>query len=208
MKALLVRIAAGLIALAALLYFLACTPPTPNTNTSQNQNLSPNQNQKGGNSASKADMMKPCQYGSEPGSHAQHIKDEIKNRMGPSLKKLLKDPSNPSGTFTVEVQKAESGTYFVARIKGKVSGDDNLKELSNILNDFQNREECLRVIFFLPATPGSAASPGDGFEWSSCEYPMVVCPTGECCMPVDANTNTNTTPLANTNANGNRNANN
>ena len=208
MKGLLIRVGAGTIALGALIYFLACSPPAPQSNNSS-QNVGSNQNQANGNTASKEDL-RPCEYGSEPGSHAQHIKDEIKNKMGPSLKRLLKTPDNPAGTFTVEVQKAQNGTYFVARIKGKISGDDNLKELSNILNDFQSKQECLRVIYFLPDSTTTSASGDPGFEWSSCEYPMHVCPNGECCMPVDGNTNTNgnTTPRPNTNGNSNGNTNN
>ena len=203
MKALLMRIAIGIIALGALLYFLGCNPPAPSTNTSQNQNTAPKITANA-NRASK-DELQPCEYGSEPGPHAQHIKEEIKDKMGPSLKKLLKDPSNPDGTFTIEIQKATGGTYFVARIKGKVSGDDNLKELSNILNDFQSKQECLRVIYFMPDQTAAAGDGEPGFEWNSCEYPLHVCPNGECCMPVDANTNTNTHTNTNTNTNGNSN---
>ncbi len=200
MKALSMRISAGVIALGALFYFLACSPAPQNDNSSQS--LSPNQNQANGNSASKD--LRPCSYGSEPGSHAQHIKNDIKSKMGTSLKKLLKDQDNPGGTFTVEIQKASNGTYFIAYVRGKVSGDDNLKQLSNILNDFQDREECLRVVNFLPNQSASTLD-GPGFEWSSCEYPMVVCPTGECCMTVEANTNTSGNSNANTNTNVNAN---
>lgn len=198
MKALSIRISAGMIALGALLYFLACSPATQNDNSSQNQNLAA----ANGNSAAKD--LRPCNYGSEPGSHAQEIKKKIKDKMGTSLKKLLKDQDNPRGTFTVEVQKASNGTYFVAYVRGKVSGDDNLKELSNILNDFQDRQECLRVVYFLSDQTAPTLD-GPGFEWSSCEYPMVVCPNGECCVAVDANTNTNGNSNANTNTNANAN---
>lgn len=199
MKALSMRISAGMIALGALLYFLACSPATQNNNSSQNQNLS---NQANGNRASKD--LEPCNYGSEPGSHAQGIKKEIKDEMGTSLKKLLKDQDNPGGTFTLEIQKASDGTYFVAYVRGRISGDDNLKELSNILNNFQDKEECLRMVYFLPDQTTPPAQGGDGFEWSSCEHPMVVCPNGECCWPTGTNTNTGNSN-ANTNTNGNAN---
>jgi len=200
MKGLLMKIAIGIIALGALLYLLACNPPTPNTNSSQNQGVSPNQNQANGNNASKD--LKACDdYGSGHGEHAKAIKKEIEDKMGTSLKKLLKDQAHPNGTFTLEVEKASNGTYFVARIKGKVSGDDNLKELSDILNDFQSKQDCLRVVYLIPDQTAPAAAGPPGFEWSSCEYPMVVCPNGECCMPIDANTNANT----HTNTNGNSN---
>lgn len=203
MKALSMRISIGIIALGALFYFLACSPATQDNKVNQNQSVAQNQNAA---NASKDDL-KPCEVGSAPGSHSQQIKKEIKDKMGPSLKKLLKDADNPNGTFTVEVQKAGDGSYFVAHIKGKVSGDDNLKELSNILNDFQSKEECLRVIYFLPGE-ATHADPGDGFEWSSCEHPMVVCPNGECCVPPpypNGNTNGNANANSNTNRGGNSN---
>src|SRR5262245_14282539 len=114
MKALFVRISVGIIALGTLLYFLACNPPTQNNNTSQNQNQA--------KETSAPTDLTPCAYGSEPGSHAKHIKDEIVSKMGTSLKKLLKDQNNPNGTFTLEIQKATNGTYFIANVKGKLSG--------------------------------------------------------------------------------------
>jgi hypothetical protein len=150
--------------------------------------------------------MKPCDdYGSGHGAHAKAIKDEIEGKMGASLKKLLKNQNNPNGTFTLEVQKATNGKYYVGYIKGKVSGDDNLKDLGDILNDFQDKQDCLRVVFF-HAPQSSTAGDGPGFEWSACEYPMVVCPNGECCAAVDPGGNVNTnTGNTNTNANSNTN---
>ncbi len=204
MKALSMRISAGTIALGALFYFLACSPATQNNNSSQNQNLSQNQNQANGTKA-LADLG-PCNYGSEPGSHAQRIKKEIKGKMSTLLKKLLKDQDNPGGTFTIEIQKAsDEKRYFVAYVRGKVSGDDNLKELSNILNDFQDKQECLRMVYFLPDQTTAAPLDGDGFEWNSCQHPMVVCPNGECCMAAETNTNSNGNSNANTNTNANAN---
>jgi hypothetical protein len=202
MKALSIRILAGLIALGGLFYFLACSPATQNNNSSQNQNLASNQTN--GNVAVKD--MGPCRdYGSDPGgSHAGAIKKGIKDKMDSSLKRLLKDQDNPGGTFTIDVQKATNGTYFIAYVRGNVSGDDNLKELSNILNDFQDKQECLRMVYFLPheTTPADRL---DGFRWTSCEHPMVVCPNGECCLAAETNTNTNVNSNANANANANAN---
>lgn len=203
MKALSMRISAGMIALGGLFYFLACSPATQD-NSSQNKNVSPNQNQANGNVA--AMDLGPCRdYGSDPGgTHAQGIKKEIKDKMSSSLKKLLKDSDNPGGTFTLEVEKAGGNAkYFIANVTGKVSGDDNLKELGDILNDFQDKQECLRVVYFFADEAAPGLQREDGFEWSACEHPMVVCPNGECCMPIDANTNTNANSNANTNANAN-----
>jgi len=203
MKAQSIRISVGIIALGALLYFLACSPPAPTNNGNQNQSLAPNQNQASVNKASLA--MQPCDdYGSGHGAHANAIKKEIEDKMGPSLKKLLKDQNNPNGTFTVEVKKADNGRYYIGYIRGKISGDDNLKDLSDILNDFQSKQDCLRVVFLLPGPVSASLTDGGGFEWTACEYPMVVCPNGECCMAVDTNTNSNAnTPSSNTNANAN-----
>jgi len=210
MKALSMKIAGAILALGALLYFPACSPPTPNNSSGQNQNLAPNQNQANGNVA-PMDLGRCRDYGSEPGgppAHAQNIKNGIKGKMDSKLKSLYKDSDNPGGTFTIDVQKAENGRYFVAYVRGKVSGDDNLKKLSNILNDFQNDEECLRVVYFLrEQTSSGAALAEDGFEWSSCQHPMVVCPNGECCQATSSNTNTgNTVPSGNSNSNTNVNA--
>jgi len=200
MKALSIRISAGIISLGALLYFLACSPATKNDNSSQNQNVS----SASGNNA-PMDLSACTDFGSDPGgAHAKGIKKGIKDKMSASLKKLLKDADNPTGTFTIDVQKAENALYFVAYVRGRVSGDDNLKELSNILNDFQGKSECLRMVYLLPDQTTNITTGDPGFEWSSCEYPMVVCPNGECCHPTTANTNTSN---VNTNSNGNSNAN-
>ena len=217
MKAQSMKIVAGTIVLGALLYFLACSSPTPTNNSSQNQNQPTNQNQANANGTPHSDLKACDDYGSDPNPHAQHIKKEIENKMDSSLKKLLKTPTNPDGTFTVEVKRATepaNAKYFVAYIRGKVSGDDNLKELSDILNDFQSKEECLRIVYFLPE--GAVTTDGGGFEWIACQYPMVVCPDGTCCMPdylqqegstssaySNSSGNTNSNKAANTNANTN-----
>lgn len=197
------RISAGIIAIGALLYFLACTPPPQGNNSSQNQNLSPNQNQGNVHIASKD--LKRCDSISDPPGHSHAIKDEIKGKMSSSLKKLLKDQDNPNGTFTLDISKApDPASYYIAKVTGKISGDDNLKELSDILNDFQDKEQCLRLVYFLPAPGSPAALVDSGFEWSACEYPLHVCPNGECCDTKNENTNTGN---MNTNSNGNSNSN-
>lgn len=200
MKALLMRISAGIIALGAMLYFLACTPSTQN----YNQNSSPAQNQMVEKQEPRD--LGPCDYGSNPGHIGERIKGEMKVKMPAALKRLLKDSDNPAGTFTIEIQKAPNKAYFEAYITGRVSGDDNLKALSNILNDFQDKASCLRVVHFLSDSTRPATF-DSGFEWSSCEYPMVVCPTGVCCYPAAGNSNSNGNTNANSNANSNSNAN-
>ena len=201
MKALSMRILAGTVALGALFYLLSCSPATQNNNSSQNQGLSTNQNQANVNRASVD--RGPCKY-AEPGTHGNKIKGEIKGKMGTSLKRLLKDDDNPNGTFTIEVKKATDGSYFIAYVRGQVSGDDNLKDLTDILNDFQDSKDCLRMVYFLP-NQTTTLDQGDGFRWSSCEHPLVLCPNGECCM--STGTDPNPSPITNTGTNGNVNAN-
>jgi len=204
MKALSMRISAGVIALGALLYILACSPATQNNNSSQNQNLA-------GNQAGVASKLEPCETSIGDPGHGEglkgKIKDKIKNKPFSSLKKLLKDTDNPDGTFTVEVQQVSNGTYFVAYVRGKVSGDDNLKELSDILNDFQDEKNCLRMVYLLPNQTSPVAEAVPGFEWSSCEYPKYMCTNGECCEGRSENSNTTPSPTPNGNGNSNSNSN-
>jgi hypothetical protein len=198
MNAQLMRISAAIIALGALLYFLACAPGGQNTD--QSQNLAPNQNQANANKVA----LDPCVSVSDPGAKGKEIKDKIKGKMSDKLKRLLKDETNQDGTFTIEVKKAVTAMYFEAFVRGDVSGDDNLKELSNILNDFQDKSWCMRVVYFLPgANTTQPAALISGFKWSSCEYPLKTCPNGECRDDCGAMENTNTP----TNSNGNSNAN-
>src|SRR6187397_509048 len=149
MKALSMRILAGVIALGALLYILACSPATQNNNSSQNQNLSGNQ------ASAAAKELEPCDSSVGDPNHGEGLKGKIekkiKDKPFSSLKKLLKDSNNLDGTFTVEVKKGEGANveYFVAYIRGKVSGDNNLKDLSDVMNDFQDEKNCLRLVYLL-----------------------------------------------------------
>ena len=125
--------------------------------------------------------------------------------MSDELKKELKDESNPNGTFTLEIKKPDDAAYFVAYVTGKVSGDDNLKDLGDILNNYQDEQFCLRVVYLRPST-ASAATIGDGFPWFACEHPLQTCPTGICaeiCPNIDPNPSP--TPSGNSNSNGNSN---
>ncbi len=197
MKLLSVRISTGIIALGALSYFLACSPATQDNNSS----VSTNKEQAKGNVA--VNDPKPCIEVAQPGPHEDALRVKIEGELTDSLRRQLKNQNNPDGTFTIEVQQAANGKYFEGYVRGEVSGDDNLKDLSNILNDFQEEGECLRVVYLIP----DRAPPGfRGFRWSSCEHPLVMCPGGECCEPIIGG-NTNTTGNSNANANANVNVN-
>ena len=199
MKALFLRLLAVTLLLVTLLYTFACSPG------GQNQNLTGNQNQANGNRSSRD--LRRCEYGSDPVATGKEIKKKIKEKMSDELKKELKDEANPSGTFTLEIKKAEQAAYFEAYVTGNISGDDNLKELGDILNDFQDKEFCLRVVFLMP-NPASPTAAGDpGFRWNACEYPLKTCPNGECSEKCGMETNTNTNMNTNTNGNSNSNVN-
>ena len=212
MKALLIRIFAGVIALGAIFYFLACAPAT-NQNQNQNLGVASNQNAATGNVVDR-DLDEPCEYEAPPpGGHGNGIKKKMKDKMSDKLKRQLKDAENPTGTFTIEIEKPVGVNYYVAYVAGEVSGDDRLKELSNILNDFQDKKSCVRIAMFYPG-PVLTAERGDGFEWAACEYPKQTCPSGVCAdicpgldpIPSPAPTG-NSNANSNSNANGNRNGN-
>ena len=202
MKAFLMRVGLGSIALAALIYVLACGPPSGNTN--QNQNVAANSN--------KAVMaLNACKVPSNSADHAANILKRITDEIKADdelANNLIPAPGSTEGTFTIEVQQAKGKRYFETYVKGEVRGDDNLKILSDILNNYQNDDDCMRVVYFVELNAPN--SPGGG-KWSSCEYPKHVCPNGECCdiepseTPNATPTPTRTpTPLGNSGVNGTR----
>ncbi|PYS99163.1 MAG: hypothetical protein DMF63_13940 [Acidobacteria bacterium] len=173
MKAFSMRISAGIIALAALVFILACSPPSGNIN--QNQNVA-------GNSNKTVMALNACKVPSNSAMHAANILNRLKGEInsGDLADNLKPDPASVNGTFTIEVQQAKGKNYFEAYVKGEVRGDDNLKILSDILNNYQNDTDCLRVAYFLEDL--NAPNNPSGYKWSSCEYPLHVCPSGECCQ--------------------------
>ncbi len=204
MKAFSIRISAGIIALAGLIYILACSSPSVNIN--QNQNVAANTNR-------TARALDACKVPPDPVAAAANILARLKGEINASdlADDLKPTPNSVGGTFTIEVQQAKGKKYFEAYIKGEVRGDDNLKILSDILNNFQDENSCLRVVYFVEDL--NAPNNPSGFRWSSCEYPKHVCPNGECCEiePIDtppAATPTPTPtpkPLANSGASANAN---
>ena len=158
MKAQLIRIFAAVIALGVLLYSSACTTGTQTPAA-----------------------LSACKVQSDPNQAAAAILQKLTDAIDATAlaEQRKADPTAARGTFVVEVQQAQGKQYFEAYIKGEVRGDDNLKILSNILNDFQDQDSCLRVVYFVESI--IAPSVPSGFKWSSCEYPKYVCPNGECC---------------------------
>lgn len=172
MKAFLMRVGVGGIALAALIYVLACGPSSGNIN--QNQNVA-------GNSNKAVMALNACKVPSNSATHAANILEKLKGEIksGDLADNLKPDLGSGEGTFTIEVQQAKGKKYFEAYVKGEVRGDDNLKILSDILNNYQNDDDCLRVVYFVEDL--NAPNNPSGYKWSSCEYPKHVCPNGECC---------------------------
>lgn len=178
MKAFSIRIPAGIIALAAIIYILACSPPSANIN--QNKNTAANSNR-------PVRDLDACKVQADPAAAAAIILRKLKDEINASdLADGLKPaPNSGVGTFTIDVQQAKGKKYFEAYIKGEVRGDDNLKTLSDILNNFQDESSCLRVVYFVQDL--NAPNDPAGFRWSSCQHPKHVCPGGECCEiePID-----------------------
>jgi hypothetical protein len=190
MKALSMRISAGVIALAALIYMSACSSPGGNINQNRsiNQNQSINQNESiAANTDETVRTLGPCRSHPDPAATAADILQRLKAEINGSdaADEMKPDPTSARGRFTVDVQQATGKMYFEAYIKGEVGGDDNLKILSDILNNFQDENDCLRVAYFVENL--NAPNTPSGFKWSSCQYPLRVCSNGECCevQPVD-----------------------
>lgn len=201
MNALSIRISAGIIALAALIYMLACNSPSVDIGSGSGWDLP------------------PCKAQTNPAAKAADIQQRLTDEITGSRElasELNPDPTAARDRFTVHVQQAAGKMYFEAYIKGAVGGDNNLKILSDIVNNYQeDPDDCLRVVYFVnlnaPSTP-------TGFKWTSCQYPKYVCTNGACCddrllyeLPQPSPTVTPTplaSPLANANSSRKENTNN
>jgi hypothetical protein len=162
MKAQSMRISAGVIALAVLIYMLACSSPS-------------------GNRATGWDLP-PCKAQADPGAKALNIRGRLEDEIKSSSElagELNPDPTTARDRFTVDVQQAAGKMYFEAYIKGSVGGDNNLKILSDIVNNYQeDPDDCLRVVHFVNLNAPNTPS---GSKWTSCQYPKYVCTNGACC---------------------------
>ena len=201
MKALSMRISAGIIALAALIYMLACN------------------SESGGIRNGSGWDLPACKAQTNPAAKAAELRDKLKDEITGNSElagELNPDPTTARDRFTVDVQQAAGRMYFEAYIKGAVGGDNTLKILSDIVNNYQDDpDDCLRVVHFVNL---NATNTPSGFKWTSCQYPKYVCTNGACCddrllyeLTQPSPTPTPTplaSPLANANSSRNGNTNN
>ena len=197
-------VAVAMVAFATMLLGSACSPGA-NTG-SQNQNHSQNVNQTEQKSAA---LIESACNDPDFVEKAKKVKGRILEKMGNDLKKqYLGDPAqNLQPIFTYEVRKSPNGDYLEAYFQGEIRGDDGLKELSDIVNDFQEDSKgkgCLRKVYFVPEGPLPLTRDDwdKFFMWSACEHPLQACSDGLCDNPCPGET----PPVGNTNSSSNSNA--
>ena len=157
-----IRFVLPLVLFAVVLLSLSCGTPTANENTNANTT-------RGEAACDVTDIN----------ARAVAVQNKVKDKIDGKAK--LKNQAD-NGKFKYKVRKSPGGDYLEAIFEGQVSGDDELKNLADILNDFQ-KDGCLkRVVFVAPGgTPTDPSVAAVGFEWSSCEWPQVACAGGSCC---------------------------
>lgn len=107
------------------------------------------------------------------------------------VSKKLKKSLDGDGTYpswmNFEVRQAPPGPnepnrYYEVIFYGAVGGNGQFEELTDVLNDFDDKKECLRRGIFLPAGAARLAPDqrADGFEWVACDYPNRPCSDGSC----------------------------
>jgi len=194
------NVAVAATAFATILLSLACTPGTNNGNLDQTSGQNTSQANTGVTARAASDAC------DAPDSQkAGKVKDKIIEKMSQRLKNQLEvDPTVPK-QFKFQVRKSSEGDYLEAYFQGEISGDDHLKELSDILNDFQ-KKGCLLKVYFVADGPVAVTLPEREiqFAWSACEHPLTACPNGVCDNPCPWES----PPITNGNLNSNTNSNN
>lgn len=110
---------------------------------------------------------------------------DIRDWGSKKLKKSLDGDGTVGPWMTVQVRRSPGANdrFYEAIITGTLAGNDQFKELTDILNNYDDKKECIRRAFFLPT--GSSITPTSnlrdrGFEWSACDFPMRPCSDGSC----------------------------
>ena len=218
---------------ALLMFTISCGPAANNSNvTTTNSANGDNANM----STSLADD--PCAAGLDPDAKITKLTTKLTEKFDDdaTLKKQFRGEGGAAPNFKFSFLKggAEFGTPIYLVIDGQVSGKGTMEKLVHRVDNFVAKG-CIQTVSFAPMTaaPSPAPSPAAGssslsssrgFGWTACEYPLILCPPGECvgqCLvptgntnsnvPLKANTNTNSTvnakPAANSNAKANTNSN-
>jgi hypothetical protein len=202
MRNLSIRIAGCFLVLTALIWTLGCGPSATNSNVAQNQNA----NAELANTNTAQITSKACSDSGTLGDKRQRVYDEIERQI-----KLDGNLATQYQEEAFDFDVVIVDRYLEAHFKGLIGGEDELENLSEILNNFKE-DGCLLMVRMASKSAGGGSVPPvplSGFEWNLCEWPTYPCPDGTCaCRKLgngsgNANSNTN----ANANANANSNAN-
>jgi len=213
MNTTIIKVAAGLVILASLLWALACGPGSGNGTASVDQD--------------QRDADAACGE-----TNINSRRDQVANRIAKGIlaKKQLQEQVN-AGVFAYNIDVIDANTPYASlqmTIRGGV-GDvhdntntkdfDNFHELVGIVQKFV-RKKCTSRVVFSPTTNANAPAPapagaedsntgavlvGD-FRWFACEWPNVPC--NGACLPScdrkgDPGSGTGGTSNAPTNSNAN-----
>jgi hypothetical protein len=185
------------------------------TTSNANVDVSRNQNQAISTESERFALLASSACSEDFDDRKDAIIEKVRDRINDNAKLKKQHDGNPGNhvppKFEFHIDKAPDGQYFFATIEGEVAGDDGLKDLAGILNDF-NKKGCLLKVYFVPMgkyEPSIDRYPPIGFGWTACEDPMVACPNGECknppCVDLDGNSNKNTNMNTNSRTNSNTN---
>jgi len=197
-----------------MLLDLACGPGAQNANQQQARNQIEDQSQSDNQVVVKTDdSCDETDLTEKPKKIKKNLADRIEHH---SKLKDQHDPDpNVPSRFKFDVRQSPDTSWYEAIVWGSVGGNDALKDLADILNDF-NKKGCIMRVVFLPSAPPHLG-PKDrvvGFEWTTCEDPKQPCPDGSCGPPcaeksprINGNSNGNSNSGTNTNSNTNSNSN-
>jgi hypothetical protein len=186
------RILFTTLVIGSFVFGLSCgNQPTSNTgNANQSANTAANSNAANASpdmDAKNADFGK-CELAwtdQERQGIENAILADIRDWGNKKLKKSLDGEGGNAPWMTVQVRRSQgvNDRFYEAVIIGGLGGNDQFKELTDILNNYHDTKKCVRRAFFLPA--GSSITPSSnlrdvGFEWSACDFPMRPCSDGAC----------------------------
>lgn len=196
---------------------VACGPGPQNTSQSQDQNQSQNQEMASAETAGLG-SEDVCELDDDHvADKIAGVKRRILEKMNDNLKDQHSGNVNVNGNvtkreprFKYDVIKAPDGNYLIAYFEQGLSGADGLKDMANLLNDFDDKK-CLLKVYFVPKgtlpikPPINDTEQLDVFEWTACEWPKIACPNGVCHRePCPVLINGDSNGNSNTNSNSNR----
>jgi hypothetical protein len=137
-----------------------------------------------------------------------------------------KGTGNQYGTKNIAFKPVQMGTEWVLLIEGGISdgrknkpneNDEHMEKFIKAVDQIITKTCVTRAMFVERGTVDrlekGLIGPGDipGFDWSTCDWPNVACPNGQCMERCPDKTTPSTTPSntnsGNANSGGNANAN-